>query len=445
MLSKDRQRKYAFEKLLSRYMLITALTLLVLLGIIFYLVSANFLFVITALLCVMVPFFLLSYFVIDAIKTPLLGLSASLEAIRNEDYSLRVKPKFNDGAIKSLSDEVNFLANDLRLRKLNYDQHAVLVLNLIEQLETPIAVFDQHGRLKQANDAFSQWCGAPWLQLKYSPASNLGLEFKPLVINNETSDNHEHQGKWCIQNSQLAKQWQIRFSQISMQDEQFQLLVLTNIEQLVHQTEQLAWHKMTRVLSHEINNSLAPIKSLSQSLSTLFQQQNLDEGALQALNVITSRSDHLMQFVNRYASLAQEFEVNIEEVNLVELLDKVTALFTQKFNVNMSINTVMADAILLEQTLINLIKNAIEASKETAEVTLVTRDIGDFTEIQVIDNGAGIANPDNLFVPFYTTKENGKGIGLALCRNMIEQQGGKLSLHNRQDVSGAIALIRLAN
>lgn len=441
MISKPPKRQ-AFETLFSRYVSLVVAIIALLLMTIFYLTSANFLIIITAILCILTPLLWLSWYVKNAIKTPLLGLSASLEAIRNEDYSLRVKPRFNDGAIKSLSDEVNFLAADLGLRKLNYDQHAVLVLNLIEQLETPIAVFDQHGRLKQANEAFSRWCGSSWQQLKYSPASHLGLEYTAAkqLANTDTSSS-----QWRIKNPQLAKQWQIRFSQISMQDEQFQLLVLTNIEQLVHQTEQLAWQKMTRVLSHEINNSLAPIKSLSQSLSMIFQQQNLDENALQALNVITSRSDNLMQFVNRYASLAQAFEVNIEKVNLAELLDKVIALFSYQFNIQLSATWVMADPILLEQTLINLIKNAIEASSENDEITLLSEVNDKVINIQVIDSGAGIANPDNLFVPFYTTKESGKGIGLALCRNMTEQQGGKLTLENRQDNKGAIATIRLTN
>jgi len=444
-LREKQHKSYSFESLFHRYIAFTVTLLLILLSIIFYFSAASTLVIVTALLLVIVPFVAVSYYVKNTIQTPLNGLSASLESIRNEDYSLRVKPKFNHGAIKALSDEVSLMASDLRVRKLHYDQHAVLVLNLIKQLATPIAVFDKSGRLKHANDAFSAWCRTPWQQVKYAHANSLGLSFHPhaKVESNDTQDKSAHRMQWQIANEQLADRWQLRYSQLSMQDEHFQLVVLTNIEQLVHETEQIAWHKMTRVLSHEINNSLSPIKSLAQSLEEIFAQQSLDENAQQALGVIVSRSDSLMQFVNRYASLAQQFEINIETVNLVSLINKITALFTHEINVTVGVERVLADKVLLEQTLINLVKNAVEASDAADAIEIISQKKGKHLTLSIIDKGAGIANPDNLFVPFYTTKEGGKGIGLALCRNMIEQQGGRLSLQNRQDKKGAIASIEL--
>lgn len=433
-----KQRQRSFEKLFDQLLGATLALLLVFLIVIAYLINASALVIITAILVIIVPYLSYALLVKSAIKTPLQGLSASLEAVRHEDYSLRAHPKFNTGVIRSLSDEVNLIAEDLRVRKLHYDQQAVLVLNLIEQLATPIAVFDQDGRLNHANDAFSVWCGRPWRQVKRLSAQSLGLEFA------DSKQPNSANSSWEIYDKTIAAQWQLRHSGFSMLGASYQLVVLTNIEKVVNETERLAWQKMTRVLSHEINNSLSPIKSLAQSLVHVLSQQSNDESAIEALQVIASRSDSLMQFVNRYASLNQQFDVNIETLELSKILDKVTALFDHNVITDGCDIMVNADKVLLEQILINLIKNAIEASPQNSPVKVSANQNNQATSILIEDNGSGIANPDNLFVPFYTTKDEGKGIGLALSRNMVEQQGGRLTLQNKQHLQGAQAVIRFA-
>lgn len=431
-----KQRQRSFEKLFDHFFGVSLALLLVFLAVIAYLINASTLAIITAVLAVVVPYFFYASLVKNAIKTPLQGLSASLEAVRHEDYSLRPHPKFNSGVFKVLSDEVHLIAEDLRIRKLHYDQQAVLVLNLIEQLATPIAVFDQDGRLNHANDAFSIWCSRPWRQAKLLSADLLGLAY-------DGKNSHASvRTSWKIKDKDTAAQWQLRHSGFSMLGESYQLVVLTNIEKVVNETERLAWQKMTRVLSHEINNSLSPIKSLAQSLVEVLSQQSGDKSAIEALQVIASRSDSLMQFVNRYASLNQQFEVDIEPLQLSGLLDKVTALFDHNVITEGGDFIVRADIVLLEQVLINLIKNAIEASPHNSPVNVSASQDDQMTEILIEDNGSGIANPDNLFVPFYTTKSKGKGIGLALSRNMVEQQGGRLTLQNKGHEQGARAVIR---
>lgn len=423
--------QHSFEGLFAQFCAVALVLILIFLAIIAYLIDASLLAIVTVLLVVVMPFCFYAFYVKTAIRTPLLGLSASLEAVRNEDYSMRPHPKFSSGAIKVLSDEVSLMADDLRVRKLHYDQQAVLVLNLIEQLATPIAVFDQNGRLNHGNDAFSAWCGKPWQQAKLLSSSSLGLEFDKQAI------------AWHIIDKDTASQWQLRHSNFSMLGDEFQLVVLTNIEKVVNESQRVAWHKMTRVLSHEINNSLSPIKSLAQSLVDVFTQCSDDKSAVEALEVIASRSNNLMQFVNRYASLNQQFEIKLEHVHLAKLIEKVTALFEHDIISDTQNVQVQADPILLEQVLINLIKNAVEASPKDKPVKVSVKQDSRVTHIRVEDSGSGIANPDNLFVPFYTTKDNGKGIGLALSRNMIEQQGGRLTLQNKENEKGAKAEVIL--
>ena len=428
------QQQHSFEKLFDHFFTVSMLLLLGLLGLIAYLINASILAIITAVIVILLPYSYYAWRVKNAMITPLFGLSASLEAVRHEDYSMRAHPKFKSGAVKSLSDEVNLMAEDLRLRKLHYDQQAVLVLNLIEQLATPIAVFDQNGRLDHANDAFSIWIGQPWQQAKLLSAHALGLLF---------DDTDKQHILWQIKDKDIASQWQLRHSGFAMIGSTYQLVVLTNIEQVINETERGAWHKMTRVLSHEINNSLSPIKSLAQSLVDVFTQHSTDTLAIEALEVIASRSDNLMQFVNRYASLNQQFDIKTETLHCATLLAKVTALFDHAVLVDAGEQTINADPILLEQVVINLIKNAIEASPKESPVKVKVHQGSRSTKIVIEDSGSGIANPDNLFVPFYTTKDKGKGIGLALSRNMVEQQGGRLTLQNRSQEQGAVAIINI--
>ncbi len=424
-------RQYTLEGVLGAFFTINILIIFSLLCVLFYTINANLLLVVTVLFTFVGCFGICFYLLRNAILNPFYSLSAMLEAVRHEDYSLRANPKFSGGVVKVLSDEVAMIARDLSTRKLHYDQQAVLVLNLIEQLATPIGIFDQQGRLQHGNEALSNWCGKPWHSYKMRSANALGLFF-----NGES---------WQFKDQHMIAKWQIRYSQFAMQNEQSQLVILTNIEQLVSQTEQVAWHKMTRVLSHEINNSLSPIKSLAQSLIDLLSKQLDDQNVSHALDVIVQRSSNLMQFVNRYASLTQEFDVDKTQVDLQHSLEQAATLFDYPITISGAVEYVYADPVLLEQVIVNLIKNAIEASPDKTPVTITSLAKLNAVEITVSDSGVGLANIDNLFVPFYTTKQNGKGIGLSLCRNMIEQQQGRLTLENRSPEQGAVARIILPN
>ena len=429
----------SLEAFINQFLLISLILIFVLLMGLMFLLSASYLLIITSFAFIVLPYLLLGHYFKQSIFTPLMSFSASLEAIRNEDYSLRPHPRFSAGSIKMLSDEISLMANDLKARKLHYDQQAVLVLNLIDQLDTPMAVFDQAGRLNHANDAFSTWCNKPWRQERKSKAEQLGLTFY------QNTNTQESAPTWSIIDAHRANQWLLRYSTFSMLGQEFQLIVLTNIEKVINEAEQLAWHKMTRVLSHEINNSLSPIKSLAHSLIDVFDTAKTDQSVVEALEVIASRSDSLMQFVNRSASLNQRFDIKKENVNVSALFEKIAALFSHPITISNCHFNISSDPVLFEQVMINLLKNAIEASPAQSPITITGKRFKNTVEFYVCDNGTGIANPDNLFVPFYTTKEEGKGIGLALSRNMIEQLGGRLTLSNNSMGQGAVATISFEN
>jgi nitrogen fixation/metabolism regulation signal transduction histidine kinase len=230
------------------------------------------------------------------------------------------------------------------------------------------------------------------------------------------------------------------------------LVFITDVSTMLRSEEHNAWQALVRVISHEINNSLAPIASLSQSLRRLLtRQEDLEshkDYLVEGLSIISQRSNSLTEFVNSYKQIASLPEPKKQANSVLELVNKTVALYPDESIEVRHIDdiTLFIDAVQFEQVLINLVKNAIEAIKNTGEVGKVVihgQVNGAVFTLSLVDDGTGVSNPDNLFVPFYTTKAKGSGIGLVLCRQIIEAHGGKIYLTNRGGVRGCKATVEL--
>jgi nitrogen fixation/metabolism regulation signal transduction histidine kinase len=231
------------------------------------------------------------------------------------------------------------------------------------------------------------------------------------------------------------------------------LLVLTDLSQTLREEERTAWQRLLRVLGHELNNSLAPIKSVAGSLADLLDRQprpaDWDDDMQRGLEVISSRADSLARFVESYSKLARLPQPKFEALSIGELLRRVANLET-RLPVNVVAGPeliIHGDAVQLEQLLINLVRNAVDASmesaSETAGVEVGWAQTNGKIEVWIRDEGPGLANTANLFVPFFTTKVDGSGIGLVLSRQIAEAHGGTLSLENRRALRGCEAVLRL--
>jgi signal transduction histidine kinase len=227
------------------------------------------------------------------------------------------------------------------------------------------------------------------------------------------------------------------------------LLVLTDLTRPLREEELQAWQRLVRVLGHELNNSLAPIKSIAGSLEAIAKRDPLPEDWREdmqgGLSVIATRSESLARFMGAYAKFAKLPRPALAPVGLRELVLRVV-----RMEVRMPVQvvggpevTLQADADQLEQLLINLVKNAVEAALETRGGVAVRWEVLPWqVELRVEDEGPGLAATTNLFVPFFTTKPSGSGIGLVLCRQIAEGHGGSLTLENRPE-RGCVALLRL--
>lgn len=336
-----------------------------------------------------------------------------IEAIKMEDYTQFAKSDFPRGSTAELHQQLKNLSHHLQSQKSRYDQHAFLLYQLIDQLNTPMMVFNKKLKLTYANSAFSLLYGQPWQMFRLSSPSVLGLI--------------KTQEGWQLPSKD--HQWQISQSEFIDTGESHHLLVFTNIGSAMRASQQNAWQQIIRVMGHEIRNSLTPVSSLAESL----MQSNNTPREHQALSVISERCQHLNDFINRFSSLSHNLDLKISAFNPQDLVTRIKALFiNQRVIFNIKVTKLQADEVFIEQVLINLIKNAHEAKASEIEITIESEHHASKpkTKITVKDNGHGFANMDNLFVPLFTTKQDGQGIGLTFCRNIIEQHNGTIDLIN---------------
>ena len=311
----------------------------------------------------------------------------------------------------------------------------------MSEIDVAVFTFDPRRHLRLVNRAGETLLGQPMDKLLGKPASELSLdtclevsEDEPLTLNFPGGS-----GRWGIRRS--------TFREEGLPHE---LLVLTDLSRTLREEERRAWQRLVRVLGHEMNNSLAPIKSLAASLESLLRRNPLppdwkdDAGA--GLNSIASRADSLSRFLQAYTRLTKLPPPQKQDFDLASLVQRVVDLEPRlKVQVMPGPKTVIhADAAQIEQALINLVHNAVDAALETqGNVAIGWREKEGCVEIFVQDDGPGIMNPANLFVPFFTTKPDGSGIGLPLSRQIAEAHGGSLVLTNREPGQGAQALLRL--
>src|SRR5881392_1531717 len=377
----------------------------------------------------------------EHVMRPLQTMTNLLAALREGDYSIRARGARANDALGDALLEINSLGETLRLQRLGAFEATALLRTIMGEIDVAVFTFDPERRLRLVNRAGEALLGQPMDKLLGKTAKELGLdacydadEDEPLTLSFPGGS-----GRWGVRRS--------TFREKGLPHE---LLVLTDLSRTLREEERRAWQRLVRVLGHEMNNSLAPIKSLAASLESLLRRDPLPtdwkDDASSGLNSIASRADSLSRFLQAYTRLTKLPPPQKQDIDLAKLIQRVVDLEPRlKVEVRPGPRaTIRADAAQIEQALINLVHNAVDAALEThGNVTLGWREKGNCVEILVEDEGPGIMNPANLFVPFFTTKPEGSGIGLPLSRQIAEAHDGTLVLMNRADRQGAQALLRL--
>ncbi|MEE2897258.1 MAG: ATP-binding protein [Gemmatimonadota bacterium] len=378
----------------------------------------------------------------EHVVRPLGTLANMLAALREGDFSIRARVTDGSDALSLTYMEVNALEEILREQRLGAVEATETLRKVLEEIAVAVFAFDPEQTLRIVNRTGERLLGQPTQRLIGKTASELRLTDALTGVAPRTMEVSFPGG---------TGRWELRRSVVRQEGYPLQLIVLSDLSRALREEERQAWKRIIRVLSHEINNSLAPIKSISGSLQTMLGRNSLPEeigdDVDRGLEVISSRAEALGRFMASYAKLARLPEPELVPTHVAALVQGVADLETRVAVevVGGADVTLRADADQLEQALINVLKNAVEATLE-AEGELVTirwLTRGGMLHILIEDNGPGLADTGNLFVPFFTTKPGGSGIGLVLSRQIAEGHGGTLELESRSEGRGARARITL--
>jgi two-component system, NtrC family, nitrogen regulation sensor histidine kinase NtrY len=371
---------------------------------------------------------------------PLQTISNLLAALREDDFSIRARDALPDDSLGHVMHEINTLAETLRVQRLGAQEATALLRAVMAEIDVAIFAFDGEQRLVLVNRAGERLLARTAADIAMRPAAELGLD-EVLQAGGGIQDLRFPGG---------AGRWEIRRTKFWQGGRPHEMLVMSDLSQPLREQEREAWKRLIRVIGHELNNSLAPIKSIAGSLESLIGREpppdDWRDDMHRGLTVIGSRADALSRFTGAYARLARLPPPSRKPISLAPLLRRVVAL-DARLAVQLHAGpdvTIRADADQLEQLLINLLRNAIDAALETGGGVATGWHSADHVlEVWIEDEGPGLQSTANLFVPFFTTKPGGSGIGLALSRQIAEGHGGTLTLDNREDGRGTRATLRI--
>ena len=379
----------------------------------------------------------------ERVVLPLQTLSNLLAALGEGDFSIRARGARGGDPLGEVMIEVNALVETLRHQRLDALEATTLLRKVMAEIDVAVFTFDENAALKFVNRAGARLLEQPAERLLGRRADEIALDTyltgeAPRVINTAFAAG--------------AGRWEVRRSQFRQGGRPHELLVLSDLSRPLREEERQAFQRLIRVIGHEMNNSLAPIKSIAGSLAAIIERDppppDWREDVERGLGVIASRSESLSRFMSAYARLAKLPPPKLVPLDVASFVDRVMTL-EKAHHIGLDAGppmTIQADGDQLEQLLINLIRNAVDAVRETGGGVTVGWDrLPGFPsmELWVEDEGPGLSNTGNLFVPFFTTKPGGSGIGLVLSRQIAEAHGGSLLLQNREDRRGCRASLRM--
>ena len=375
----------------------------------------------------------------ERVIRPLQTIANMIAGLREDDFSIRARGARSDDDLGLAFLELNTLGETLRQQRLGAEEASALLNRVISEIDVAVFAFDEHETLRLANRAGTRLLARPLDQLVGRSAEQLGL-----------AETLKGDGSRVLDLSFTGRtgRYGMRRSTFRQRGRPHLLVVLADLSRALRDEERQAWQRLIRVLGHEINNSLAPIKSVAQTLQAgVARNGQPSEQLSEGLALIAGRAESLSRFMNAYARLARLPRPRMAPLDVDAWVRRVAAL-ERRVDVRLTPGpaiTVSADGDQLDQVLINLLTNAADASLQTGStnVELGWEQADGWLDVFVRDEGPGLPTSANLFVPFFTTKPNGSGIGLALSRQIAEGHGGTVSLQNRKDGAGCEARLRL--
>ena len=386
-------------------------------------------------------------------------LAHFLSAVKNEDSTLVFDEMRENVTYRNLYKSLNELREVINNARADSIKKSLFLTNLVNHVGVGLLIFDSQGNVEMINHAAREILGVYSLNSIHNLQKSKGYDLSEIIlrlkpgkpelirVSREYEKDHEF-GQ--IQRLLLKKDI------IKSEEKLINLVSLQNIITELERNELDSWQKLIRVLTHEIMNSVSPVISLTKTISKYFTRQDnitpllsgaitdqIIEKTISGLDTIRDTGEGLMDFVSKYRRLNQLPQPVFVQFTIISLFDSVKQLMgegtdfkniTIDFEVDQSDLKLCADTKQLEQLMINLIKNSVEAIKDTKDGRILLRAFKreDNTFLQVEDNGPGIPGDiiDNIFVPFFTTKDTGSGIGLSLSRQIMLLHEGTITVHS---------------
>lgn len=430
--------RLSFETLLALRIIAVGLPAFAVLSLALWLLEVSLSSALITLGAVLITWLGLAFTAQRSVVFHLYTLANLLEALREGDYSLRGRRARRFDALGEVFFEVNALGDTLRRQRFKAHEATTLLFKIVSEIDIAVIAFDAGHRVRMSNPAAARLLGfEDPEQLEDLDAASLGLE-----------DFLARQGRRIAARRFAGGtgRWDVWTSTFREGGLPHHLLVISDLSHALRDEERRAWRALVRVIGHELNNTLTPIKTLAEVLHRRLHQDAAAsrKDVTEGLAIIAERAEALNRFMSAYAMLAKLPDPNRREVDLAQLMPRVAAV-DERLRVSAlgQPMTIQADPDQLERLMINLIKNGIDAAGDSGEVTVTWQRARDKVVIEVTDNGPGPVDSENLFVPFFTTKPHGTGIGLALSRQIAEAHGGHLSLRPRPHERGAVARLEL--
>jgi two-component system, NtrC family, nitrogen regulation sensor histidine kinase NtrY len=370
---------------------------------------------------------------------PLRSLANMLEALREGDYTMRGRNIDPEDSMGEVMVEVNSLGRTLQDQRLEALEAGALLQKVIADVDIAVFGFDSHLRLRLVNRAGEALLGGTTDELRGRRAAELGLG-RMLAEPSGRIVTHVFPGG--------SGRWEVRRRSFREGGKPSELLVISELSRALREEERQAWQRLVRVIGHELNSSLAPIKSMAGTLRKLIRREpapaDWRDDANSGLTIIHDRAESLERFMGAYARLARLPPPTRRETDFAALVGRVASLQAGRVDIEGGPSVRLSiDPDQIEQVLINLLRNGVEAAGEGGTVRIDWHNEEDRLMVEVVDDGPGLARTDNLWVPFFTTKPGGTGIGLVLSREIVENHGGAITLENRSSVRGCIARVSL--
>jgi two-component system, NtrC family, nitrogen regulation sensor histidine kinase NtrY len=365
------------------------------------------------------------------------ALSNLVETAHAQDFSIKAAHARESGELGELYRQLNVLIGDLEAGRHTEQELLGMLQKVVDQISVAIVACDPYDRIRLVNPLAARLLRTPAEQLlgtdyAATPLAEIPFSAEPRIVD--------------FRFPGAESRWQVSQQFYRREGRPSRIVFIVDLRMALAEEEILVWQRLIRVISHEVNNSLTPILSLCQTLENVVARGDAAEQLdimRDGLQVISHRAGGLKEFISTYARIARLPEPQKVEFPAARLAQRVLAMFPGGVVERVGdapTATLFGDPVHLEQALINLVKNAVEANDGSAEpVRFCCRIVDGHAEFEIVDNGAGIRNPGNLFVPFYTTKPGGAGVGLVLCRKIAAKHHGQVSLENRSDAPGAVA------